>query len=122
MKLGMDTPWDPAGDLGVDKVCTFPLRLCVKRVMGQRGKLFFFFAFLCVSEQFESVETFTFFPKIIAMSAKRERDASAKRESRNAHEQREQDASTKLEGAKRPSSPAGLAGRPAKRACRLVVK
>ena len=30
--------------------------------------------------------------------------------------------SAKLKGAKRPSSPAGLAGRSAERACKLVVK
>ena len=41
MKLGMDTPWDPGSDIGVGKVA---LNLCC-------------FAFLCVSEQLESIET-----------------------------------------------------------------
>ena len=44
------------------------------------------------------------------------------REARNARDRSEQDASAKPEGAKRPSSPAGLAGRSAERACKLVVK
>ena len=46
-----------------------------KRVMGQRGKKKFFFAFLCVSEHFESIETHFFFSKIF-MSAKRKARAS----------------------------------------------
>ena len=79
--------------------------------MGQRGKIFFI-AFLCVSEHFESIETHFFFPKIF-VSAKRETRAS------EASEMRAQ--SAKPEGAKRPSSPAGLAGRSAERACKLVV-
>ena len=44
-----------------------------KRVIGQRGN-FFFFAFLCVSEHFESIETH-FFSKIF-VSAKRKTRAS----------------------------------------------
>ena len=45
---------------------------------------------------------------------------------RNVHERSERDASAKRarsakpKGAKRPSSPAGLAGRSAERACKLV--
>ena len=48
MKLGMDTPWDPGIDTGV-------------------------FAFLCVSEHFESIETL-FFSKLF-VSAKHETGA-----------------------------------------------
>ena len=65
-----------------------------------------FFAFLCLLEHFESIETHFFFENV------RERDA---------REQSERDASAKPEGAKRPSSPAGLAGRSAKQACKLVL-
>ena len=44
-----------------------------KRVIGQRGK-HFFFAFLCVSEHFKSIETLLFFRKFSwARSAKRAR-------------------------------------------------
>ena len=42
------------------------------------------------------------------------------RKARNASKRSEQDASAKPEGAKWPSSPAGLAGRSAERACKLV--
>ena len=44
------------------------------------------------------------------------------REERNARERSERDASAKPEGAKRSSSPAGLAGRSAERACKLVFR
>ena len=78
---------------------------------GSKG-VKFFFAFLRVSEHFESIETHFFFSKIF-VSAKREMRAS------KASEMRAQGA--KPEGAKRPSSPAGLAGRSAERACQLVT-
>ena len=41
--------------------------------------------------------------------------------SRNVRERSQRDASAKPEGAKRPSSPAGLAGRSEERACKLVI-
>ena len=49
--------------------------LFAKRVMGQRGKkIFFFFAFPCVSERFESIEKHFFFENFV--SAKLETCAS----------------------------------------------
>ena len=51
-KLGMVTPWDPAGDMGY-------VRLCYA-LMGQRGKKIFF---LCVLEHFQSIKTHFFFRK-----------------------------------------------------------
>ena len=80
---------------------------CATHEARQRGKKIFF-AFLCVLDHFESIETHFFFENF------REREA------RNAHERSERDASAKPEEAKRPSSPAGLAGRSAERACKLV--
>ena len=71
-----------------------------------------FYAFLCVSEHFELIETHFFFSKIF-VSAKRETRASEASETRAR--------SAKPEGAKRPSSPAGLAGRSAERACKIVT-
>ena len=88
----------------------FALR--AKRVMVKRGK--FFFAFLRVSEHFESIETHFFFFSKIFVSAKRETRVSKASEMRAR--------SAKPEGAKRPSSPAGLAGRSAERACKLVKR
>ena len=65
---------------------------------GSKGYIFFF-AFLCVSEHFESIETYFFLN--IFVSAKRaiehlERDA-IKRKAQNARQQSEQDASAEHE-------------------------
>ena len=62
------------------------------------------FAFLHVSEYFESIEIHFFF-----------KNCASERKAQNA-----QDVSAKPEGAKRPSSPARLARRQAKRASRPV--
>ena len=56
--------------------------LRAKRVIGQRGK--FFFAFLCVSEHFESIETHFFFENVY------------ERKVQNACERSEQDASVNM--------------------------
>ena len=85
--------------------------LCAKRVSSRRGK--FFFAFLYVSEYFESIETHLFFSKIF-MSAKRKTCKSVKPEEvkrprmRVECEARGSEA-TEIASAQRLSSPAGLA-------------
>ena len=66
--------------------CASPLALCALHVSDQRGKNKFFFNFY-VSEQFKSFETHFFFKNVLW--------------ARNARERSEQDASTKLEGAKK---------------------
>ena len=68
----------------------------------------FFLAFLCVPEHFELIETHFFFENF------------CEREARNECEGSEQDKSAKPEEVKQPSSPAGLTGRSASRACKLV--
>ena len=102
MKLGMDTPWDPAGDmvrfavralryaLYGSKINFFFAFLCVsdwdtlfiknfckllKRVIDWRGKknYYYYFVFLYVSEYFESIETHFFFSKIFVSAKPRER-------------------------------------------------
>ena len=77
-------------------------------LMGQRDNFFFhFYAFQSILSRLRH----TFFSKIF-VSAMRETRPSEAREMRAQ--------SAKPEGAKRPSSPAGLAGRSAERACKLV--
>ena len=98
MKLGMDTPWDPGGDMGF---VSSPLGHCATRlrVMGQtfffhfyafqsilsrlRHTIFFFKNFCVrVSEHFESYEIHFFFNFL-------------EREAQNERKRSEQDVSTK---------------------------
>ena len=129
------------------------LRATREARIGSKGVKNFLFAFLRVSEHFESIETHFFFSKILvnfALRAKRVMGqkgkknfvciftrfrafwvdwgtlffskifVSAKRETRASEASEMRAQSAKPEGAKRPSSPAGLAGRSASRACKLV--
>ena len=73
--------------------------LCANCVISQRGKQIFFFLHFNAFQSISSRLRHTFFSKMLV---------SVKRKLR---EQSEQDAIAKSEGAKRPSSPAGLAGR-----------
>ena len=59
MKLGMDNPWDPG-----------------KAPSGQKVKKIFFFAFLCVSEHFQSIETNFFLRKLCEREARSSRERS----------------------------------------------
>ena len=71
-----------------------------------------FLAFLCVSDHFESIETHFFFENF------REREARNVRERNNREYEHE---AQSAEGAKRPSSPAGLAWRGTKWLAGLVL-
>ena len=101
MKLCMDTPWDPA--VGRVALCCSGFALRAKRVMGQRGKKEFFLMHFYVVQSISSRLRCTF--SKIFVSAKRKTCASKAR--------CERDVSAKPEEAKRPSSPARLAGRSA---------
>ena len=81
MKLGMDTPRDPGNDMGQVRfsfaACALRYERSAQRVKEKKS---YFFAFLCVLEHFESIQT-GFFSKIYRASKAqntREQDASAR--------------------------------------------
>ena len=84
--------------------------------MGQRGK--FFFAFQCVSEHFESIDTHFFFKAFVKRV--RAKHARCKRKARGS--KATENVSAKSEEARRPRSPAGLARAPCSGPVGLYLK
>ena len=85
-----------------------PLGLCATRKWVKGLKIFFFLHFYEIQSILSRLRHTFFFEKF------------REREERNARKRSERDASAKPMEAKRQSSPAGLAGRSAEGACKLV--
>ena len=79
MKLGIDTPWDPGSGMGQERLhFSASFGLCAKHELLHRGMIFFFFAFLCISEHFKSIETLLLLFLLIFMTTKRARAKQAR--------------------------------------------